>query len=310
MLTREYLETEIINHCNLACMECSHHSPYMERGGYPIGEFTRDVNQLARVMRVKEFRLLGGEPLLAENLLDYVNALRQSGLAQRIGVCTNGILLRKVDEKILDQLDVLEVSLYPVDAPIRKVIENNIARLEQYDRNKIKVNIINQFRLTSQVFENPDKDLVKNIWEDCWIKDKTQALYRGYYFKCLISQRKGHFLNQMNGSCEQKLLNPATDGVSIYADDFPTNLIRYLASATPLYACNWCMGTSGKLVDHVQNHHNQNTIKDLEELRLSLTIAANPGILAKLKIRIVRLWQRTKHFVKQVRRQTRTALRF
>ena len=310
MLTIPYLETEIVNHCNLACMECSHHSPYMKHGGYPIDEFTRDVNQLSRVMRVKKFRLLGGEPLLVENLIDYITALRQSGLAENIGICTNGILLRKVDKKILDQLDILEVSFYPVDPPIREVIENNIARLMEFDRNKIKVYPINQFRLTSQVFENPDKALVKNIWDDCWVKEKTNAVYRGYFFKCLTSQRKGQFLKQMNGSCDPRLLKPETDGVSIYADDFPVNLIKYLASATPLVACNFCMGTSGKLIDHVQNHHNQITIKDLEELRVSLTINPNPRFSSKLKIWVVRSWGKVKHLMKQVQRQGRLVLRF
>jgi GTP 3',8-cyclase len=309
MLTRRYLETEIVNHCNLACMECSHHSPHMAHGGYPVDEFTRDVNQLAKAMRVKEFRLLGGEPLLSENLSEYVAALRQSGLAESIGICTNGILLRKVDEKILDLLDVVEISLYPVEPPIRKVIENNIARLKEYDQNKIKVNTINQFRFTSQVFENPDKALVKNIYDHCWVKDKSHVVYRGYYFKCVTSQRKGNFLTQMNGSCDQKLLNPETDGVSIYADDFPDNLIRYLASTTHLYACNWCMGTSGKLVDNVQNKHNQHMIKDIKELRSSLTISAHPGIYSRLRIRIVRLWKGFKDLLKQLRRQARTAVR-
>lgn len=308
MLTREYLETELINHCNLACMECSHHSPYMDHGGYPIDEFTRDVNQMAKVMRVKEFRLLGGEPLLSENLIDYIIALRQSGLTQRIGVCTNGILLRKVDRKILDQLDILEVSLYPVAVPIKNVIETQISRLKEVDRHKIKVNQIDQFRLSSQVFENPDKALVKNIWDHCSIKEDAHALYRGYYFKCLVSQRKGPFIKQMKGSCEDKLLHPETDGVNIYADDFPTNLIRYLTAAAPLYACNWCMGTSGKLVAHVQNQHNQNMIKDLEELRSSLTITAQSGFISRLKIRIGRLWVRFEQIIRDMRYQTRAVL--
>jgi organic radical activating enzyme len=270
MLYKPHLETEIVTHCNLACAQCSHHSPYAAREEYPIDEFTRDVQQLARVMRVGDFKILGGEPLVSSHIADYITAVRRSGITQKIRLVTNGILLRKIDRDLFDQIDLVEVSFYPLAAPLYEIIKKNIERLQEYNADKVRVYTISQFRLTSQVFKNTDATLVNTIWQNCTTKDKIPAIYRGFYFKCIPSQHKGHFLKAVNGACDEKLLDPATDGVSLYADDFPQNLYRYLKSTTPLYACQFCMGTSGKLVDHGQKQDAEYLIRDLGQLRASL----------------------------------------
>ena len=50
-------------------------------------------------------RLLDGEPLLNKNLPQDVKILRAKGLADLIGICTNGILLAHVPDELLIGLD-------------------------------------------------------------------------------------------------------------------------------------------------------------------------------------------------------------
>ena len=75
------------------------------RKSHPLATFVRDLEALAKVLRVYRFRFVGGEPLLHRELLQHVQAVRDSGIAGEVQVCTNGALLDRVSEGVLAAID-------------------------------------------------------------------------------------------------------------------------------------------------------------------------------------------------------------
>src|SRR5687767_3123542 len=104
------IEYNLTEHCNYGCDQCSHFSPYMMKKESSLEDFKRDLSALAEVMRVYRFRFVGGEPLLHHRLLDHVTAVRSSGIATEIQVCTNGAMLDRTPDDVLSTIDTLTIS--------------------------------------------------------------------------------------------------------------------------------------------------------------------------------------------------------
>ena len=93
------IEYNLTEHCNYGCAECSHFSPYLAKKESSLATFVHDLEALAKVLRVYRFRFVGGEPLLHRELLQHVQAVRDSGIAGEVQVCTNGALLTAFPRK-------------------------------------------------------------------------------------------------------------------------------------------------------------------------------------------------------------------
>ncbi len=72
------LEVEIFKKCNLNCRSCSHYSNIVSGNGtVDIVSFERDLTQLKSFYwGIESLRLMGGEPLLADNYTDFVEISR------------------------------------------------------------------------------------------------------------------------------------------------------------------------------------------------------------------------------------------
>lgn len=285
MIFRGYLETDIIDNCNLRCRHCSHHSPYMDKGVYNLNQFENDVRNLSKVLHVEKFRILGGEPLLNPNLKKYLEIARKFNLADNIGVCTNGTLLDLVNEELLSKMDFLDISLYPsLGKPSLEKIQKNINRLLLIDKTKISVEEWKYFRTTETLVENKDEKLVRKIWNLCYVKDGAHAIYKGYYVRCTASQHKGQFLKKTGVAGAKNLLVPGAGGLNLNIANLEEELIKYINSDIPLEACKLCLGVSSKRIQHLQrNGQNQSKIRTEEKLRDALDFSQSIATRSQLR---------------------------
>lgn len=98
----EYLEHHIVDHCNLNCAGCSHFSPLAEPWFEDIEDFKRDFTKLANKIDVGMIRLMGGEPLLHPDVGKFLILTRQLFPEAGIQLVTNGVLLKKRKQEIVD----------------------------------------------------------------------------------------------------------------------------------------------------------------------------------------------------------------
>ena len=260
-----YLEVEITDHCNLRCAHCTHHSPYMDPGFYPLDEFRRDVSNLSKAARVQtSIRVMGGEPLLNQQVTEYVRALKESNLSERVGLCTNGILLDHALQHSLELfslLDFMDVLIYPTPFQERVMANISMVRLA-YPNLELHPMSPGNFWYEDFASRIPDGKVVDQIWQDCGMKN-CNAIYQGRFVRCVQTYRKPRFLAKVGvPAIDQDAFSGLVDwtrdfrdggdSVSLSSPTLADDLREFLARKTCLEACNWCLGQSGKDVPHAQ----------------------------------------------------------
>lgn len=248
------IEYNLADHCNLSCHECSHLSPYVRKQFPSLEGFQRDVLRLAEVYRVQRFRFVGGEPLLNRDLVRFVRAVRESGIAHDIEIVTNGVLLERIDDEILKHVNAIAVSVYPSAGDLTSLLRSTRERCNQRGV-RLRVEHIGQFR-RMQVPVPTDKLLAEQIFNSCLIAHtwSCQTFYEGFFYLCSRPIYTDSYLLKRGippGHFRQ------IDGVALHEPDLLSRLRTYLQSVTPLAACKHCLGTVGKYDTHRQLTHEE-----------------------------------------------------
>jgi organic radical activating enzyme len=245
------LETPVTRHCNLRCAACDHASSYLSKSFLDAGQFERDLNVLKKAMTADEFRMVGGEPLQHPELETLIEIVRRSGIAGRVVLVTNGVLLDKASDRLWQSIDRLWLSIYPgvslglpLDEIEARCRENNVV-LDARPTHQFRVVLVNN--------RIEDKGLVGEIYRECktahvW---KCFTVRNGYFYKCSKGSIMRDRLHHL-GIYED---DDAVDGVSLdTTEKLGDRLQAYLDSREPLRACRFCLGTSGPLVPHRQQN--------------------------------------------------------
>lgn len=238
MITVESLEIHVSNHCNLSCRGCSHISPLEkeefldEKNAYLV------LEKLSSVLHCKVIRLLGGEPTLNNNLENIVSKIKKIGISDEISIPTNGILISKLSENILNNIDIVEISNYNYNEKFSKRL------IEWAKKNKDKVTtyiyLYDYFREPFSYHKNTNKQLVDDIYKTCIISQKWQCfnVYGEYFYKC--PQSLAICKNVENCDFEK-------NGIKILDNpNLEKDLKKYINSTEPLQVCGYCLGTVGK----------------------------------------------------------------
>jgi organic radical activating enzyme len=235
-------EVNVVEHCNLSCRGCSHASPVLPRTVLDPDVLEHDLLLLAEHYRADTVRLLGGEPLLHPDLEAIVDVVRRSGIAERIRIVTNGVLLPRMPRRLWESVDVVEISLYP----------GSELEAEQLERCREEANAagtqlvaarVRMFRESYSETGTTDPELIGRIYRTCAIAHvmRCHTVANGVFYKCPQS----YFLPKLLGQ-------PDVDGVVLEEPDLGRRLRAYLASSEPLAACGNCLGSSGRRFAHEQ----------------------------------------------------------
>ena len=237
----------VVEHCNLRCRSCSHLSPALPKHFVDPDALCSDLTALARSYHANLLKILGGEPLLHPNLLEIMLAARESQVADRLEIWTNGLLLPRMERRVWEAVDSVRISLYPgrslrqdrLDACVDLARRNNVSiRYKHYQA----------FQESYSEQGTDDSELVEKIYATCnsahrW---RCHTVANGWFFKCAQSYMipKGMSLGPQ-----------ATyrNGVQIEdSPEFRDRLLSYLTSPEPLPSCRNCLGSAGRYIEHQQ----------------------------------------------------------
>ena len=253
-----YMETDAADHCNFSCFHCSRHSPFLTKGFYLKEDFQRDVTALSSAVHTELFRFIGGEPMLHPELTKLVWLVRESGLADKVGIGTNGSLLHKADPALFDALDFIDVSLYPV--PQADSIRLNAERIHNLYGCAVKIEAIQNFSLMTFKNKIEDPALVERIYNECWMRQHCNVVYRGHFIRCMNIVRKPQFLRAIGSTDDVTRLEQWTkDAVPLDSPHLRDRIVEYLQSKVIPEACNWCAGSSGRAEPWFQKQRQEST---------------------------------------------------
>lgn len=247
------LEFFLADTCNLRCAHCAASAPYLRAPNFPaLSSFEDSLSHLGRVLRARQIKFLGGEPLLNPQCPAFLAAARRSGMFQTIHVTTNGLLAGRLGDDFWSSLDVLEVSLYR-GAPgeldkagieaLRRTAERFGVRLELEEKRSFFRAILDQ--------PNPNRGAVERIYRECGEAHTgpCHTLYNGRLYRCSRVHTIDRYLSVL-GVAHASMTE--TDGLAVDASLTVESLRTYLETPRPLAACEFCLGTSGRQEDHRQ----------------------------------------------------------
>lgn len=248
IISSEIVEVNVADQCNLSCRGCSHLSPISRKKYYDPVQLSEELGALATVYHAKKLRLLGGEPLLHPNLVDVVSACRRSGISDKICVVTNGVLLDRISDELLDAIDILEISDYG-GINLTESRASDLAQRVNDHNCVLRVLRFSHFRESYSETGTKDRGLIKDIYDTCLIAHKWAChnVENGYFYKC----PQAHVLRNNMPKLKDTAARPS--GVQILSNqNLFSDLRRYLMSPAPLLECKYCLGSVGKLYPHEQ----------------------------------------------------------
>lgn len=251
------LEYNVAHHCNLRCDHCDHLSPFFGpkdtefASSISLANFEKQIGILARHVHSEEFLILGGEPLLHKNVLDFLKLVKASQIADKTVLVTNGFLLPNQPEDLFEIVDKITISFYPslplkqemIEKAREKCREHSV-ELEIFDQPKFSMSIVG--------IKNEDKRLVDGIFNTCTVAwtQRCYALHDGYVYRCSRAPFIAYKLYKV-GVIPQDFSKE--DGLKLDdGDDFGAKAKEYFNRTAPLKSCSYCLGSVGKRVKHRQ----------------------------------------------------------
>jgi len=240
-------EVNIVEHCNLRCRSCTHLSPVLPKHFVDPGALSCDLTTLAGSYHANVLKILGGEPLLHPDLLAVLMAARESQVAEKLEIWTNGLLLPRMGPRVWEAVDSVRISLYPGRSLKQHQLEMcvDLAR-----RHNVSIRY-KHYQAFQESYSEPgtdDPQLVKKIYTTCnsahrW---RCHTVANGWFFKCA----QGYMIPR-----GMSLGPEATYRNGIQIDDSPgfrDRLLSYLTSPEPLPSCRNCPGSAGRWFEHEQ----------------------------------------------------------
>ena len=237
-------------------------SPYAT-GNFPsLESFSKDVARLSKVLYAHNFHLLGGEPLLNPDINSFIRIAKDSGIAGRITVITNGLLLNKMDDDFWRNVDYVRVYIYPA---VSDEVKKSIGLIEARARaanTELRLWETSAFRTTITTKPQPRDWITGMTFKTCKNVHlyHCNMLHEGKLYKCAVPPFLPEYLSRMGISS----YDPADDAFDLHGShDTLGGLKEFLLSSETMEACRYCLGHLGKL----QRHH-----------QLDAALIANPGL--------------------------------
>jgi organic radical activating enzyme len=247
----EAFELHIAEHCNLKCANCCNMSPLVAERTLSVAEAERLVTQMAGVLHADVIKIMGGEPLLHPELTEVLRVLRASGIADRVRLFTNGLLLGGMPDAFWEALDELTISNY-TSAPVKPAVLAMVRERSRRHDFVLNVKPVDEFtQVLSPRYEAKDA-AVERTFARCWLRHRCLVVRDRRFYMCTRAAYAEDFLQRVAHEAPPVPLDRSGDGVSIDTPDLADALASYLNREAPLGACRYCFGGDGKPEPHYQ----------------------------------------------------------
>ena len=228
-----YFEIVAAEHCNLQCAMCSHYSSVAQSRFLDLDELDKDLTRMKDLFNGFNLTccILGGEPLLHPQIPVILKKCRQYLPKARLQICTNGILLSKMNDEfwnVMREAKVeLIVSVYPINLDYDEIMRlaekkglKEVVREQAVDKGFVK-NIINH---------KPGNAKYNSIM--CDAHHRSHTLSHGKLYTCHCSANI-HIFNQY---FDENF--PEENGIDIHEAKNLKTVLRHVKK--PCSLCSYC----------------------------------------------------------------------
>jgi len=228
-------EVYLVYHCNLNCAGCAVFSPLAKEKYLDMDSYEQDCKRLSELTNgeVECIRLLGGEPTLHPNLLDFCNITRKYFKQAKIQLVTNGILLPKAEDNFWETCKknniIIQISRYPLKINMDGIIEKSRRYKVSTEITESKENEMFHLALDTE-----GKHSAKDSFYNCWVKNSCITLSHGKLYTCSLIPAVEHFNRYFN----KNLTIKEEDGIDINKTKSIKEILRFLTR--PVSFCRYC----------------------------------------------------------------------
>lgn len=230
----EYIETHLIDGCNLNCRSCGHFASLFSKDEvYPLDEFHRDMRRLSHTIDLAILRMMGGEPFLLKNLDEYVKIARRYFPRSILLLVSNGLLIPSTDPKIFRAIRenniVIDVTEYPPTTKIKDQIARTLTE------NQVKFLFggkVEEFRasfLRDKLLFNPFESMKNCSSRYCFF------LRHGKMYKCPSDALNYKFAQRFPAHSKHL---PPSSGIDLFDANFLEHLQHIIYY--PVQTCEIC----------------------------------------------------------------------
>jgi hypothetical protein len=231
-------QVDIVSHCNLNCKYCGNFSPLVKEKFLSLEEFTKDLERVAFLTggNIGAVRLMGGEPLLHPEFLDFVKTMHRILPKTDIMIVTNGILLQRRDDDFWQTLHDYDVIVCLTCYPIKL----NLAEIDgKASKFGVRINYTGLGEGVKKMFHLPldlsgKQPAVQNYIKCGGGNGVCVYLNRGKFFTCATSSTIEFF----NGYFKTSLEITEKDYIDIHKAQSIDEILEFLAKPIPF--CRYC----------------------------------------------------------------------
>lgn len=181
---------------------------------------------------MSNIRILGGEPLLSKDLMEYILIARKIYLKSNITVVTNGLLLEDMGDSFFLFLkeNNISVSISYYIGNTRKKVKKGIERLMEFG---ISFYV---YPTTYFAVEHSDNQCenIEKVYNNCKLRIRPVSLYRGHIYACMKPFSIRHY--DLKYGTNYKNIN---DGINIYDEEIDGKAIKEQLEK-PMSTCKTC----------------------------------------------------------------------
>ena len=236
---RETLRFEInINkHCNLNCKGCDHFAPLSPTDCMDLDVYERDIKRMAELFHGEawQIHLLGGEPLLNPNLLQYMQIARNYFPQAEIWIDTNGTLLQRMSEDFWQLCQKLYIGIMPTKYPV--AVDYDALKKTVMERG-LPYQYLGSSESGRTLWHYPldleGKQDMHESFLNCSNANQCLTLENGRLYTCSIAPN----IQAFNDFFQQHLELTDADGINIYSAKSGDEILEEMARPMPF--CRYC----------------------------------------------------------------------
>ena len=230
------IETHIIDYCNLNCKGCDHFAPLAPKTLLTLSEFESDLTRLYELTKgnIETFVILGGEPLLHPQCIEFYETARRIFPESQIKLVTNGILLLEQSDDFYERCAKSNIMISPT--------KYNIDINWDLVREKCKqFGVVFDFYFENQHFHKHPLDLSGSqnpslSYLNCQIGwPRITYLDHGKIYRCSTEAYMRFFSDYF----KKDIKIPETDYIDIYKIKDVQEILNFMI--TPPQFCSHCI---------------------------------------------------------------------
>jgi len=239
MIHLPHLETNVTAACQNRCVACNHFVPLQisqfKQSMIAPEQMKRDLSIFSKLVHVDAYGMLGGEPTLHPRIAELITIARESGIADKVELWTNGQTLRQMRGPFWESLRGARIvmSVYP-----GKMIDSDIMEIETLCTNRgVELHVKDERRYPNftQLLKKTDSGPAETqaTYSSCWFKGFSRVLDNGFFYRCCTSP---YIPKLLQGRPE------GSDGLPVNEMLTEQMIYDFLVQPTAMQSCTICAG--------------------------------------------------------------------